>query len=343
MKNKILNIIKFIGFFSLSLLILWYVFKNQEIDSLINEIKNTNFLWIWVSLFLGLLSHISRAIRWNILIEPLGYKPRLVNTFSAVMIMYLSNFALPRFGEVTRVGIMKKYEKIPFSELLGTVVVERAVDMVLLILCFLIVLLTQTGVLLQFAQNNPETLHNLNLLFDQKWFLTFLMGISILFIILFIKFKHKISHLKLYIKIEELFFKFWTGIKTITKLERKWEFIFHSIFIYIMYFLMLYVVFFAFEATSHLNLLAGLTIFAMAGLGMVIPVPGGIGAWHWLVTRTLFVYGVTIEPSGNAFALVAHTSTSLLLIIIGFFSLILLPIINKKRTDIPEISEMEKG
>lgn len=330
MKSKLKNFVKFILFLSLSLLIFWYVFKNQDIDSLMREIKNTNFTWVWLSLLIGLISHVSRAMRWNILIEPLGYKPKLRNTFSAVMIMYMSNYAIPRIGEVTRVSIMKKYEKIPFTELFGTVVVERAVDMLLLAICFLLVIFTQAPVLVQFIENNPESLHNINLLFENKWFLIGLglLGLAVLFSAW--KLRHKISHLGTYKKIKELILNFWTGIKTITQLERKWEFIFHSVFIYVLYFLMLYVVFFAFEATTHLSLLAGLTVFVMAGLGMVIPVPGGIGAWHWLVTRTLFVYGVSIEPNGNAFALVSHTSTSLLLIGVGFIALVLLPILNKK-------------
>lgn len=331
MKDKIINVLKFSAFFLLSAVIFWYVFKNQEFDSLMLEIEQTNLFWIWVSLFLGILSHFSRAIRWNILIEPLGYKPKILNTFSAVMVMYLANFAFPRLGEVTRVGIMKKYEKIPFTQLFGTVFVERAVDMIFLIVLFIVVLLTQSSVLVQFVENNPSVLNNLTSFLDSKWFI---IGFGIVFSVLFGAFfflRHKIAHLSIYQKIKELVLKFWDGIKTISQLKRMWEFIFHSIFIYAMYFVMIYVAFFAFETTKELGLLTGLTVFVMAGLGMVIPVPGGIGAWHWLVTRTLFIYGVTIEPNGNAFALVVHTSSSLMLIVVGFIGLIFLPIYNKNR------------
>lgn len=331
MKNKIINTLKFLAFFSLSAIIFWYVFKNQEIDSLMEEIQNTNLFWIWVSLFLGILSHFSRAMRWNILIEPLGYKPKLLNTFSAVMVMYLANFAFPRLGEITRVGIMKKYEKIPFSELFGTVFVERAVDMIFLLVLLIVVAFTQSSVLLQFAENNPAILSSFTNLLDSKWFFIAIGFASVSILAIFITLRHKIAHLAIYQKIKELILKFWAGIKTITQLKRMWEFIFHSIFIYAMYFIMIYVAFFAFDATKELGLLTGLTVFVMAGLGMVIPVPGGIGAWHWLVTRTLFIYGVTIEPFGNAFALVVHTSSSLMLIVVGFIGLIFLPLYNKKK------------
>jgi uncharacterized protein (TIRG00374 family) len=332
MNKNILNAIKFLVFLGLSLLIFWYVFKNQDIDSLKHEISKTNFSWIWFSLFLGLLSHISRAMRWNILIEPLGYKPKLLNTFSAVMVMYLANYALPRFGEVARAGVMKKYEKISFSELFGTVIIERAVDFLLLFICFIIVLFTQSGVLMQFVENNPGALANVYKIMDNKWIIA-LFGIGFLLFMYFLyRLRHKVAHFTIYIKMRELLLSFWAGMKTITQLKRKWEFIFHSVFIYVMYFLMLYVCFFAFNDTSHFGLLTGLTVFVMAGLGMVVPVQGGIGAWHWLVTRTLFVYGITIEPVGNAFALVVHTSNSLLLIVLGFMALVFLPIYNKKQS-----------
>jgi len=329
MNKKILNILKFMVFFGLSLLIFWYVFKNQEIDSLKAEISKTNFAWIGLSLLLGILSHVSRAMRWNILIEPLGYKPKLLNTFSAVMVMYLANYALPRLGEVSRVGVMKKYEKIPFSELFGTVVMERAVDMLLLLICLFIVVVTQTSVLLQFIENNPGSLSKIMMLIDNKWTIAALGIVFLSMIFAFVKLQHKLEHIKLYIKIKEFVLKFWSGLKTISQLKRKWEFIFHSLFIYLIYFLMLYIAFFAFDFTSHLTPLTGLTVFVMAGLGMVVPVQGGIGAWHWLVTRTLFIFGVAIEPNGNAFALVVHTSSSLMLITIGFLALIFLPIYNK--------------
>jgi len=236
MNKKILNILKFLAFFGLSLLIFWYVFKNQEIDSLKAEISKTNFAWIWLSLFLGILSHISRAMRWNILIEPLGYKPKLLNTFSAVMVMYLANYALPRLGEVSRVGVMKKYEKIPFSELFGTVVMERAVDMLLLLICLLIVMVTQTTVLLQFIENNPNSLSKIMMLIDNKWTIIAIGLLFLAMVFAFVKLQHKIAHIKLYIKIKEFVLKFWSGLKTISQLKRKWEFIFHSIFIYFIYF-----------------------------------------------------------------------------------------------------------
>ena len=329
MKKTIKKAIQIIIFFSVGIGIFWLVYRKQDMGVLKNALLHADYFWIIVSLFLGILSHISRAMRWNLLIYPLGYKPKVINSFFSVMIMYLSNMAIPRSGEIVRCGVLGKTENIPVSKLLGTVFTERIIDFILLFILLAIVLMTQMHVVLEMLEKNPEINSNLNNLLSST---PILAGIFVLFIVLLFvlyRFKHKIQHLKIYQKLRDLIKGFAAGIKSILKMERRFEFIAHSVFIWVMYFMMIYIVFKSFHFTENLSLLSGLTVFVMSAFGMVAPSPGGIGTWHFMVIQTLMIYGVTKSDAG-AFAFASHESMTILMIIVGVLSIILLPIVNKK-------------
>ena len=329
MKKTIKKAIQIIIFFSVGIGIFWLVYRKQDMTVLKNALLHADYFWIYVSLFLGILSHISRAMRWNLLIYPLGYKPKVINSFFSVMIMYLSNMAIPRSGEIVRCGVLGKTENIPVSKLLGTVFTERIIDFILLFILLAIVLMTQMHVVLEMLEKNPEINSNLNNLLSST---PILAGIFVLFIVLLFvlyRFKHKIQHFKIYQKLRDLIKGFAAGIKSILKMERRFEFIAHSVFIWVMYFMMIYIVFKSFHFTENLSLLSGLTVFVMSAFGMVAPSPGGIGTWHFMVIQTLMIYGVTKSDAG-AFAFASHESMTILMIIVGVLSIILLPIVNKK-------------
>ncbi|MCT4601533.1 MAG: flippase-like domain-containing protein, partial [Marinifilum sp.] len=166
MKKKLANTFKFLIFFSIGAFLFWITYRDQNASELLHTIKNdVNYYWILLSLFFGLLSHISRTIRWNLLIESLGKKPRTVNTFLAVMVGYFANLALPRMGEISRCGIISRYEKISFSQLVGTVVLERVLDIIMLFIFLLIALSTQFSVIANFFTNNPEVSEKLSNVF----------------------------------------------------------------------------------------------------------------------------------------------------------------------------------
>jgi glycosyltransferase 2 family protein len=330
MKDKLFTLLRFFVFLSIGLLLFWLVYRDQPMDEIIDALKKADYFWIGIALVLSLFSHISRALRWNILINSLEYYPKAINTFFAVMIMYLSNTAIPRSGEIARCGIIKRYEDVPFSKLLGTVVVERAIDFVVLFILLFIVLITQFPVILQFIENNPTVGDKFAFLGETTNLI--IIGIfSLMFIVALFLLRNKMKNTIFYLKAKELLKNFWEGIKTVKKLKRKWLFIAHSLFIWIMYFIMIYVTFWSFEFTSHLSLLTGLTIFVMASFGMVAPSPGGIGTWHFMVIETLVIYGVERTPDANAFAFAAHGTMTLMLVIVGLVSLALIPVVNKKR------------
>ncbi len=338
MKSKIISSIRIIVFLAVGLFLFWLVYRDQKIDEIVEALKKANYFWIAVSMVLALLSHLSRAIRWNLLINPLGYKPRLLNTFFSVMVMYLSNTAIPRSGEIARCSILKRYEKVPISQLLGTVVVERVFDFIMLFILFFVVLFTQFGVIVEFVQNNPGIETKINSLLQVKYLIFAGLMLVVLSVLTYF-FRKKFKESLLYKKLRELLMSFITGLDTVRKMDKKWEFIGHSVFIWTMYFLMIYITFWSFEFTKHLTVMTGLTIFVMASFGMVAPSPGGIGTWHFMVIETLVIYGVAKTPDANAFAFAVHGAMTLLLVGAGVISLVMLPIINNraKNNDEPTV------
>jgi len=330
MTKQFKNIFKIIIFFSVGIVIFWWVSKDQDWNALKDALSKANYTWIFVSLVLGILSHISRAARWNLLIKPLGYKPKIINSFFSVMIMYLSNMAIPRSGEVVRCGVMSKTEGIPFAKLLGTVFIERVIDFVMLFVFLAIVLVTQIDVLYKLLTNNPNIKNNIDKFISSTPILILIAVFFIFVIVLLYLYRAKIKKTKMYSKIENIITHFSDGFKSILKMENKFEFIAHSIFIWVMYFIMIYIVFWSFDFTKHLSLLTGLTVFVMSAFGMVAPSPGGIGTWHFMVIESLFVYGVS-KANGYAFAIATHGSMTVMMIVIGVVSIILLPIVNKKK------------
>jgi len=339
-----LNILKIVAFASIGIVLFWLVYRDQDVDTIVAALKKADFKWILISLFFGLLSHISRAYRWRLLIEPMGYKPKRSNLFLAILIMYLTNYAIPRSGEVIRCGLVNRYEKIPFSKVLGTVFTERIFDFVALIIFLVLLFLTQFSVVSEFFKNNfsqnPDASTKMQniVVFMVVAAIAGILGLVLLFI-----FRKKLKTTKLYIKLEEIIKNFLSGLKSIWYMERKWNFMFQTIFMWVMYFLMLYACFFSFEFTRHLSPLAALSVVVLASFGMVIPSPGGMGAWHFLAIQTLVIYGVTPNPDGNAFAIAAHESQTIFLVIAGLISFILLPIVNSKyKVDEKEEEKVEE-
>ena len=340
MKQNTIKTLKFLSFFLLGIFIFWLVYKDQDINHIKSVLTNeVNYFWIIVSIFLGLLSHISRTIRWNLMIEPLGHKPRTLNTFLSVLIGYLMNLALPRMGEISRCGVLSRYEKIPFTKLVGTVVLERIIDMLVLLLLLLIVVITQFGQVVEFMNNNPEVKEKLgNVLSSPVLFIGLAAFIAVIWFA-----RNKIKGSGIAKKMVDLLNQFIEGFKTIRNIKNKGAFIFHSLFIWFLYYLMLYCVFFSFEFTSNLSPLAGLAIFVLGSFGMVAPVQGGIGAWHFMVIEGLVLYGID-KADGKIFALVAHGSTTVMLIVFGLIALLVLPFVNERNT--PKVGvteEIEQG
>ena len=322
MKKTIVKILQFLAFFAAGAFIFWLIYKDQDIEHIKSVLKNdVKYGWVWLSLFIGLLSHISRTLRWGLMIEPVGHKPRFINTFLAVMVGYLMNMAFPRMGEVSRCGVLARYEKISFTKLIGTVVAERLVDMISLLILLGVVIFSQFGKMIHFIESNPEIKDKLMAVISSP---VLLIALAVA-VILFIVFRKAFKHTTIFRKMMEVIQNFKEGFISIRNIKQKGWFFFHSAFIWFMYYLMLYVIFFAFDFTSNLTPIAGLTTFVLASFGMVAPVQGGIGAWHFMAKEALSLYGVANE-NGIIFAFVAHTSMTVMIIFIGIISLLVLPL-----------------
>ncbi len=335
LKKTALKILKFVAFFAVGAIIFWLIYKDQDIERIKTILKNdVKYFWVIVSLVIGLLSHISRTLRWGLMIEPIGHKPRFINTFLAVMVGYLMNLAFPRMGEISRCGVLSRYEKISFTKLIGTVVAERLVDMISLLILLGVVIFAQFGKMLHFIKENPEIHQKLHSLVTSPYLW---IALVIVLVLAFV-FRNTFKGTAFFKKIIEILKNFKEGFISIRSIKRKGWFYFHSVSIWVMYYLMLYSVFFAFEFTSILNPIAGLTTFVMASFGMVAPVQGGIGAWHFMAKEALALYGVANE-NGIIFAFVAHSSMTAMIIIIGLISVLALPFINGKKDVKMEIAE----
>jgi len=335
LKKPLLQILKFAGFLALGILLLYFAFRGIAFDELAKTLRETNFWWIGLSLLFAFISFFSRARRWVLLIEPLGFRPSFKNTYHSLMVGYLSNFALPRLGEVTRCVTLGNREKIPMDSLIGTVIIERVIDLVMLLLIMLLLLFSWMEKFGTFfgeqifeplKQKVTATFGGMFLF----WVLVF--GSLILGFLLLFLFRKQLGRVAFVRRIGGFLLGILDGLKTIYKMERKWEFFFHSIFIWFLYILMTWMVVFALKETSSLTFIDGVFLLVIGGLGMSAPVTAGFGAFHWITSRGLvYVYDLTLEQ-GGAYAILAHESNSIFTILLGALSYILLMISRRKRT-----------
>jgi len=308
---------------------MWYVYRNFDMQEIKNTLKGgVNYWWILLSMVAGLASHVSRTIRWQMLIEPIEKKTGVINTFFAVMVGYFANLLIPRMGEISRCGVLSRYEKVSVTRLIGTVVIERLIDVIMLVICLMIVLFFQFNIVSEFLSKNTDITSFTNI-FTSAWTYAFIASLILLFRI----FKKRFARTSPYMKLKGLWSKFSEGFLAIKNIKNKGYFIFHTLFIFVMYYFMIYLCFFSFEFTSHLSPIAGFSAFVLGSLGMVAPVQGGMGPWHFMVIASLQMYGVT-QNEGAAFALVVWSALNAMIVITGIVSLILLPIINRKTVQV---------
>jgi uncharacterized protein (TIRG00374 family) len=334
LKKTIVQILKVTAFLALGMLLLYVAFRGVALDRLAETLRKANFWWIGLSLIFAGSSFFFRARRWMLLVHPLGYRPSFWNTYHALMIGYLSNYALPRLGEVTRCVTLGRREKIPVDSLIGTVIVERVVDVIMLFLIMLILLFSwveKFGAF--FSQQVFDPLRiKVTSTFGGTWqFWTLVIGVLILMTLMLFLLRKQLGGFVLVRKVKDFLRGIMEGLRTIFKMERKWEFIMHSLLIWFFYIIMSWVVVFSLEETSGLNFIDGMFLLVIGGLGMAAPVTAGFGAYHWIISRGLVVvYGFSLEL-GGAYAILAHESNSLLTIVMGGISYAVIMLSRKKK------------
>ena len=320
-----------IGFFFLvGILLIWWSLHQippQEWDKFTKALAKSKF-WLILPIFFILgLSHFIRALRWRLIMEPLGYKPSIMNTFLAVLIGYLANLAIPRLGEVLKCTLLAKYEKVPAEKIVGTIVAERAFDVISLGIVFLLALTLQFNVIKagwqQLQSGGSTAAPSNNNLFIILGIIAFLVIVAIiLFFTLRHKFESIISPIKKIIK------GVWEGVISATKLKKHNLFFFYSFSIWFLYLLATYIGLYGTEGTAS-SFATAISCLAYASIGMIIT-PGGIGAYAYFMAKVLELNGIDYTL-GLANGTLQWFSQFLIVLVLGGVSLILLPIINRQK------------
>ncbi len=330
MRKKIFSMLKYLLSVSFAVLLLWYVYKDQNAETMLAAFRKVDFKWVIFSILISLISHLSRGWRWSIALKPLGYQVPIYQSFLAVMVGYFGNIFVPRIGEVVRCGVLKKMNQTPIEVSFGTVLTERIFDMIILMAITALVLVAEfdkigTFLVQQITKAFP-------LIYDKLIFIAVLSLICLFtLIILFLK-RQLFRHLTLYQKIQRFFTGIKKGFLSIKKLDRPTQlhYLIHTLIIWMMYYLMCYVIFFSMEETANLGMLAAGTVMIMAGLGMVVPTPGGTGSYHLFVGFTLAAYGLT-KYTGKNFAFLMHSSQLVAIFLTGGLSFVLILLFSRKK------------
>jgi glycosyltransferase 2 family protein len=335
MKSKIVTLIKYLFFLSIGIFIFWYIYRKYDVHEIIKAFKEVNYWWIAVSLVFSVLSIVSRAMRWQLLINSIGYKPRFANVFLSCYVLYLVNLFVPRAGEVARCSVVSSTDKVPFAKLVGTMIIERLADVIMLGVLAILIFAFNWETIKIIADKYPlleETFYSLFTIKSLVIILAIMFG-AFFAVRYLIRYRRKKRNLNVNKK-ESLWIKFLEGVDSISRLNKKWQFIGHTAFIFLMWLGMLYVVFLAYAPTAHLSIRAGMLTFLMGGLAMLVPVQGGIGPWHAMVSLTLENgYGIA-EKQSEIFAFIAHTTTNLVYVVLGAIALIVVFAINSGKVSL---------
>jgi len=304
--------------------LLWMLYRDMDSPSIVQVMRRgMRYDIILFSLLFGLAGNIIRACRWGLLIDSLGDRCKTKNLIYAVLGNYAINFLLPRAGELWRCGVIAKYEKIPFSKLFGTLLIDRMSDTLAVAAIALCLLIFNFTFFERFLTANP----NLFLAFPNEWLL---IGALLLIAAAWLTLT-RLTHLAFIQKVRHFLRNVWEGMKSIRLMKRKRLFLLHTLLLWTAYFLFFYITFFAFPFTRPLSVGTALIVFTLASIAIGLPVQGGIGVWHFTVIAAMTRFGVN-NSDAAAFALVVHTLQSLWQILCGLFAICALPLANRTTT-----------
>ena len=308
----LVNIIKPLVFFLFGCLLLSFAIKGIDLSDFITTLSSIPVHLVGVSMFLGYLAFVFRGLRWKLLIKPLGFSPRNSDLIHSIAFGYLFNSFIPRSGELARCTALNRTTGIPVSKLFGHVLLERLIDFILLALCILLSILLNYKDVLQFVE----------IISIPRQLITYIFFFIALIIIIYKMRKFFLTKVQLQ-KISSFILGIKTGFISIKNIPNKLLFFTYTILIWICYLFMSVVCFYCFNETQGLNLGHGLFILVAGGLGMVVPTPTGIGSYHYLVIQALLILNISREVS-QFFAIIVHSSQALMIIVSGFFAMLIL-------------------
>ena len=323
MNKKTSKTLWYVVFLALGVALLWFSFRNIELSQLWTDIKSAKYSWMLLSLACLVISLYFRALRWNIQIEALGYKTRASSTYGAVLIAYLANCIFPRLGEVARCSVLKRKENIPFDKTFGSVISERIIDLLVLFGLAFLVIVFQWKLLGSLITSWMVPL--LNKLVDNVLLGIIVIVVGIALIIFLIKIIRRNK------KIASLWHGFIDGIKSVITMKKKWRFVLYTLAVWGFYVLMTWLPFYMLTETSHLGVVEAVTLLGIATLGVVAPVPGGIGTYHFIaITLLSGFYGISEQVAGS-FAAINHGSQMIFYLITGIIAYVVMFFFDKRK------------
>lgn len=315
MKHLLKIILQILLPFVLGLGILWWMYRGTDWSDFGHYVLHEmNWWWMLLSLAFGILPQMARAWRWKMALEPLGEHPRRTSCTDAIFMSYAASLVIPRVGEVTRCGTLKTSDGVSFTKSLGTVVTERLVDSLLMLLFTGIAFLLQLPMFLRFLKetntNFGDLLHRFT---GTGYIVTFICLVAAL-----IAGVVAIRRFSFFKKGRDMLRDMWEGILSLRKVRNLPLYLFYSVLIWVGYFLHFYIAFFCFDFTAHLSIGAAFLIFCVGTFAVLVPTPNGAGPWHFAVKTMLVLYGVAETPA-IMFALTVHTIQTALVVLLGAF------------------------
>ncbi len=295
--------------------ILWWMYRDTNWNEFLITLQGeVNWGWMAISMIFGVVPQVFRALRWQMTLLPIGENATKRTCINAIFLSYAASLVIPRVGEVTRCGTLKKKDGVSFTKSIGTVVTERIVDSILMLAIATIALLSQLPTFMQFAKETGFDVYSLLSRFTHKGYLVTiiccvvavatLLGLAIKF--------------KAFSKGRERMLNLWEGISSLRRVESPFLYWFYSVGIWVGYFLHFYLAFFCFDFTSNIDPLAALLIFSIGSFAVLVPTPNGAGSWHFAIKTMLVIYGVA-DNSAIIFALIVHTLQTMLVVVLGMW------------------------
>lgn len=285
-----------------------------------------NYGWMLFSLFFGITAQVCRGLRWKLTLEPLGENPRTSHCVYSIFISYAASLVVPRIGEVSRCGVLSRYDGVSFAKSLGTVVTERLIDSLCVALITGTTLLLQAPVFATFFEETGTDVGRYTQLFaSANFYLVIICLIALCLLAFFL-----IRNVAAFARLRGILHQVWEGILSLRKVKNLPLFLLYTIGIWGSFFLEFYVAFFSFGFSSHLGVVAALVMFAVGSIAVIVPTPNGAGPWHFAIITMMVLYGVGQEDAG-IFALLVHGIQTFLIILLGIYGLAALPFVNKKK------------
>ncbi len=329
--NKVIKIVKvIIPSILLGVLFIWLGTKNlteNQKEEIIHSFRSADYFWVFISLLIAFISHISRAIRWQYSLNAIEITTSFWNRYLTILINYFTNLAIPRAGEITRCALMSRYEKQPFEKIFGTLIVERFIDLVMLFILISGFILFQHEIIYDFLLSKIQNKVSFVQDVSSITFLAALLSVGLLSFILLILFVRR-SNTKIALKIKTVCKGLYEGMMTIFTMKNKEMYGFHTLIIWIAYIVMFGVCFKTLPETSNVGVATTIAGFVFGSLAMVLT-QGGLGAYPLFVMQGLSIYGIT-ETTGYALGWIIWASQTIMVILTGMIAVIILPLYNQK-------------